>query len=215
MNHPNDEQWMSYLYDELNSADRAGLKAHLQTCAECKTRISEWQATKSRLSAWQVTARPSPRPPAIFALPLLKWSAAAAIFLFAGIAVGRLTSASVSAEKVRVDIEPQLRQEFAQLLHDELNKNTTANLWASREQTKVLLADYAAAAETNRATDNAVILAALNKLSQQRITDYLLLKKDVDTVAINTDLGFRSTQQELNQLVDYPLPNNISNPQPK
>ena len=215
MNHPNNEQWMSYLYDESSTVDRASLKAHLQTCAECQTKVSEWQAAKSQLSSWQVTARPASRPPAIFALPLLKWSVAAAVFLFAGIAVGRLTSASVSVEKVRADTEPQLRQEFAQLLHDELSKNTTANLWASREQTKSLLADYAATAETNRVTDNAVILAALNKLSEQRITDYLLLKKDVDTVALNTDLGFRSTQQELNQLADYPLPSNLSHPQPR
>jgi hypothetical protein len=102
------------------------------------------------------------------------------------------------------------------MLREELSKSVTATLQSSGEQTKGMLANYAAAAETNRATDNAAILTALNKLSEQRITDYLLLKKDVDTVAVNTDLGFRSTQQELNQLADYPLPGNAPNlQQPK
>ena len=116
---------------------------------------------------------------------------------------------------VRAAIEPQLRREFAQMLNEELSMSSTATLQASAQQTKVMLADYAGAAETSRATDNAAILTALNKLSEQRLADYLLLKKDVDTVAVNTDLGFRSTQQELNQLAVYPPPGSVPNPQLK
>jgi anti-sigma factor RsiW len=215
MNHPNDEQWMSYLYDELDSAGRASLKAHLKSCGECKSKVAAWQATKKNLSTWRLPAARSPRTPPIYASPVLKW-AVAALFLCAGIVIGRLTPATVSAQKIRAEVEPQLRQEFAQMLREELSKSVTATLQSSGEQTKGMLANYAAAAETNRATDNAAILTALNKLSEQRITDYLLLKKDVDTVAVNTDLGFRSTQQELNQLADYPLPGNAPNlQQPK
>jgi len=214
MNHPNDEQWMSYLYDESDAAQRASLKAHLKTCGECQTKVGEWQATRKNLSEWRVTAKSSPGTPFRAAAPLLKL-AAAALILCAGIAIGRLDSATISPEKVRAAIEPQLRREFAQMLNEELSMSSTATLQASAQQTKVMLADYAGAAETSRATDNAAILTALNKLSEQRLADYLLLKKDVDTVAVNTDLGFRSTQQELNQLAVYPPPGSVPNPQLK
>jgi anti-sigma factor RsiW len=214
MNHPNDEQWMSYLYDESDAAERASLKAHLKTCDACKTKVGEWQATQKNLAEWHVAAKPAARGPFWAGAPLLKL-AAAALILCAGIAIGRLNSAAVSPEKVRAAIEPQLRLEFARMLHEELSKSVAATLQASGQQTKGMLADYAGAAETSRATDNAAILTALNKLSEQRLADYLLLKKDVDTVAVNTDLGFRSTQRELNQLADYPLPSNVPNPQIK
>src|SRR5436309_1782787 len=37
MNHPSREEWMSYLYDELNADQSANLQAHLHTCPDCKT----------------------------------------------------------------------------------------------------------------------------------------------------------------------------------
>jgi anti-sigma factor RsiW len=211
MNHPNDEQWMAYLYHELDAAERESLKAHLRTCGECKIKVGGWQETQRNLAAGRWTPKRLRGAASLRPATAFKW-AVAALFLCAGIAIGRLTMAPVSADTVRAEIEPQLRREFAQMLHDEVNKSVTGTLQVSGEQTKSLLANYAAAAETNRAADNAAILTALNRLSEQHIADYLLLKKDVDTVAVNTDLGFRSTQQELNQLADYPLPANAPNP---
>lgn len=212
MNHPHDDQWMSYLYDELNSAERADLKAHLHSCAECQAKIGEWQATQKSLSSWQVSTRRRQREPIAFALPLLKWAVAVVVLLCAGMLIGRFTSASVTSEQLRAQIEPQLRQEFARMLREELSQSATTTLHASGEQTKALLASYAATSETNRAEDNAAILTAINRLAAQRIADYLSLKHDVDTVAVNTDLGFRNTQLELNQLADNTPPPVLSPP---
>jgi len=213
MSHPNSEQWMSYLYDELDSAERASLSAHLQGCQDCKAKVSDWRATRKNLDTWRLA--PVKRRRAAFAPPVFKWAAAAALCLCVGFGVGRLTSATVSVEKLRAAIEPQLRQEVALMLRRELDQTAAATLRVSSEQTKALLADYAAAAATKRAEDNSAVFTALNKLDAQRIADYLSLKKDVDTVAINTDAGLRSTQRELIQLADYTPSGGNSNSKPK
>jgi electron transfer flavoprotein alpha subunit len=206
MNHPQPEEWMSYLYDEANSKERAHLRAHLQTCAECAAKLGEWQSARKNLDAWRLP-RGAKRARVALAAPAFKWAAAAAIFLGAGFLAGRLASAAANVEEVRVALEPQIRQqlrrELAQEFHDELDKTASAALAASAKQTRALLADYAAAFETKRIADNTAIVSALDKLGAQRFADYLSLKKDVDTVAVNADAGFRSTEQQLMQLADY------------
>jgi len=84
------------------------------------------------------------------------------------------------------------------LLRDERDRAASAALATLSEQTRDLLADF----ERKRAQDNQAISAALDKL-------YLSLKKDVDTVAVNTDASLRSTEQQLVQLAGYKQPVNV------
>ena len=212
MNHPAREEWMSYLYDELNPEEHGSLAAHLAVCPDCKGKVAEWRAARRDLDAWQVTAK---RRRVVPARPLIKWAAAAAIVLAAGVGIGRLTSATPDVRQVRAAIEPEIRQqlhqEFAQLLREELGKSASATLAASDEQTRQLLTEFARAVETKRTEDNQAVYAALNRLESQRVTDYVSLKKDVDTVAVMTDASLRQTQQQLVQLADYSEPANPSN----
>src|SRR5437867_8263735 len=201
MNHPTREQWMSYLYDELTAEEHANLAAHLAVCPDCKAKVGDWRSALSCLDAWQV---PSKRPAIAPSRVMVRWAAAAAILLGAGFGIGRLASATVTAERVRAEIGPkirqELRQELAQTLRAELDRTASAALAASSEQAKQLLADYAKAIETKYAEDRQAIYASMNKLESQHLADYLSLKKDVDTVAVLTDVGLRRTQQQLVQL---------------
>jgi len=213
MNHPTREEWMSYLYDELTAEEHSSLAAHLAVCSDCKTRVSDWRAARKNLDAWQLPARPGRLP---LQRPLVRWAAAAALMIGIGFGVGRFaTPATANAGKIRAAIEPeirqQLRQEFTQLLRDELDKAASATLAASGEQTKHWVEDYAQALETKRTEDNQAIYAALNKLESQRLADFVSLKKDVDTVAWWTDAGLRRARQELVQLADFTQPANSSN----
>ena len=76
MNHPTREEWMSYLYDELNASERANLKTHLRGCAECAAKVSDWQAARTNLDAWQLrslrTELPAMPTRNILSLPVLK-----------------------------------------------------------------------------------------------------------------------------------------------
>jgi len=212
MNHPTREEWMSYLYDELTADEHSSLAAHLAVCPDCKTRVGDWRATRKNLDAWQLPAQPSGVP---FQRPLVRWAAAAALMIGIGFGVGRLaTPATAEAGRIRAEIEPEIRQqlrlEFTQMLRAELDKAASATLAASGEQAKHWVEDYARALEAKRTEDSQVILDALNKLESQRLADFVSLKKDVDTVAVNADAGLRRARQELVQLADYTQPANIS-----
>jgi len=213
MNHPTREEWMSYLYDELTAEELSGLAAHLAVCPDCKTRVNDWRAARKNLDSWQLPARPVRVP---VQRPLVRWAAAAALMLGIGFGVGRFaTPATANAEKIRATIEPairqQLRQEFTQLLRDELDKATSATLAASGEQTKHWIEDYSQALEAKHTEDSQAIRAALSRLESQLLADVVSLKKDVDTVAVYADAGLRRARQDLVQLADFAQPANTSN----
>jgi hypothetical protein len=188
MNHPKPEEWVPYLYGESTSAVRRELAAHLKDCAQCRGEIETWKRSLGRLDSWRV---PRARPLPMFAAPILKWAAAAACVLTVGIFVGRATIPKVDVEKLREAIAPQiqsdLRQEVAQLVREEVARNTSMTLVSGRRYSDQVAAAYA-----------------------QQV--YLLLKKDIDTIAFNADEGIRHTAQQLVQLADYEKPTSPGTP---
>jgi len=183
MNHPKPEEWVPYLYGELGHGARRQLNLHLAQCSECRGRLNTWRRDIGRLDAWKLP-RTSSRWPGF--VPALKWAAAAALVLAVGFVAGRLTGGERVAEQVRAALEPQLRaalrQEIAQMVRQEVGRGSSALLAASGEQAEKLLAAYNTINETHRAED------------MERL--YLALKKQLDTVAVNT-------QQEFVQLANY------------
>jgi hypothetical protein len=216
MNHPTREEWMSYLYDELTGDQRASLAAHLAVCPDCKTGVNEWRAVRNDLNAWQLSTK---RGRFSSRWPLVRWAAAAAIMIGVGFGIGHFTTAAaVDTNKLRAAIEPsvreQLKQEFAQTLRSELEKVSAATLATSNADAKQLIADLLKLYESNRTEDNQAVYNALNKLDAQRLADYTSLRKELETVAVLTDVGFRRTQQQLVQLADYAQPaTNTSTPE--
>jgi hypothetical protein len=221
MNHPSPEEWMSYLYDEMNVSDRAALTKHLETCPECQARAAEYNAVRGRLEEWRFSL-PKERPHVAVGRTAWGWAAAAAFALIAAFGLGRSSgSTSVRAEmqgEVREQVRTarfEMQHEFAQLLHRELDKAATATLDASEEQGRALLAKYDDILQSRRSEESEGLYAALKKIESQRTLEYLSLRKDLDTVALNTDAGLRHTQQQLVQLADYTRPESFSNPTPK
>ncbi len=209
MNHPTREEWVPYLFGEAKSDARRQLNAHLKDCPDCRQEIETWKMSLGLLDAWKLP--PVPRPAPSFA-PLLNWAAAAAVILLVGFGIGRLT-AKADVQKVRAAIEPELRreltQEFARLAREEMSRNTSATLAASAQQTEQAITVLAKAVEVARLEDNRAMYAALDKVESQSFAQFVSLKKDVDTVAVNTDAGLRNTAQELVQLADYKQPAGI------
>jgi hypothetical protein len=214
MNHPTNEEWMSFLYNEVYADEHARLTGHLQDCATCQGRVTEWRAAQKSLDGWQPAPRRAGRKAArpLFARPILKWAAAAVFFAGIGFGAGRLSMlAAVSPQKLRAAIEPEIRrqlhEEFAQTMREELDKSAAATLAASRG----MIAAYAEKAENARAEDNHAISTALDRLASQQTDDYVSLKKQLDTVAVLTDAGLRHTENQVAELVDYSQPNQGSN----
>lgn len=209
MSHPTREEWMSYLYDESTDETQSTLEAHLAVCQECKSNLVTWRGAMREMDQWRLQSvlsktRRHWAP--------LRWAAAAAIVLGLGIGFGRLSApASVSVDQVRAAIEPslrqQLRKDFALLLQEELDRSSRATLAASGAQTRELVSDLAKVTEQNRAGDNRLVSAAVEKLDAQRLADYTSLKRDLDTVAVYSEAGLLQTRQQLVQLAGYTAPN--------
>jgi hypothetical protein len=218
MNHPSREEWMSYIYHESEGAERAGLDAHLRECERCTSQLREWRVAQKRLDDWRL----APAPPAQIANPAralwsaatLRWSAAAVLTLMMGFAAGRAGSA-MDARKLRAAIEPEIRQqlsqEFAQMLKAEIGRASADTLAAAGSQSRDLLAVYASAAEDRDTAVHSDIYDQLDRLESQHLADYLSLKKDLDTVAINTDTDLRNQQQELAFVARAEHPASVTN----
>jgi hypothetical protein len=209
MNHPKPEDWVPFLFGESKPEDRRQLNQHLQNCAECRHQLSSWERNLGRLDAWKV--RPARRTVPAFQ-PFLRWAAAAAVLaiLALGFLFGRMSSSGPDAQTLQAAIEPRLRQqlrvEFIQLVRQEMAQSASVTLAAAQRQTQQLVAAYDQSLSANRANEVQNLYAALDKLAAQHVTDFLSLKKDVDTVAVFTDAGLRRTEQQLVQFADFARP---------
>ncbi len=190
MNHPKPEEWVPYLYGEVKPETRRDLRVHLKICAECRDQLDAWKRSLGRLDHWKLQRQTAPVP--LFA-PALKWAAAAAVVLVVGLLLGHFTTTRADTARLRAAIEPQLRQqlrqEMAQLLREEVSKAAAATLVAAGQQSEKLLTAYATASDANRAEE------------LQRL--YVALKREVDTIAVNTDAGLQMTEQQLVRLANY------------
>ncbi len=204
MNHPKHDEWVPYLFGEAKPEVRRELKSHLRDCADCRAEIESWQRSLGRLNAWKLP--PAPRAAPTFA-PFLNWATAAAVILLLGFGVGRLTAARADVAKVRAAIAPELRRELSQELalfvRAELDRNGSATLAAAGQQTDQAVALLAKALQDTRGEDNRAIYAALNKLESQSFEQFVSLKQDLDTVAVNADNGLKDTAEGLAQLAGY------------
>ena len=173
MKHPNREEWMSYLYDELEIEPRRQLERHLGQCDECRASVAGWRRTARQLDAFKITA---PRRLAPAWQPLTRWAmvaALAAAVLLGGVGLGRVTGVS------RAELEAARREAAAQ---------ATA---ASRAETQQLLTQF-----------TATLNARLNTLETQQTRDYASLRKELETVAVLTEASFRQTENRIGQLAN-------------
>ncbi len=189
MNHPSAEEWMGYLYHELAPERKRELHAHLAQCGDCGRQLHQWRAGLAALDDWKLPAL-TPAPPRWQPVILLKWAAAAAIVLGAGVAIGRQSSTAageVAALKTSVTL-------LTQRVEDE---RATAS--AAREQTLRLLAEYARLDEARRSEDREAVEVALTEMDSRLFK----LRTALETVAVNTATGFRQTKAGLTTLATY------------
>ena len=206
MNHPNRDEWVPYLFGEAKPAEHERLRLHLRDCAECREEIARWQETLGRLDAWKLPAAAKASPQFE---PLLKWALAASVLLALslGFSAGRLT-ARPSPEKLRVAVEREVRSQLAA----ELAKSAVSTGASAKKQQEELLSAWARAAELQRVKDYQAFRSDLDRVEGEHLADFLVLRKDLDTLALNADAGLRSTEQQLVRLVASAPASNLSEP---
>ena len=178
MNHPNTDELMGFLYDELETPRSGEVRAHIATCDECRKRVSGWRGVRGELDAWELPGRL--REPVAagfsrpFLQPLLKWAVAAAVLLGGGYALARYGQeppAAVDTSQLRAQLTSEIRSEVGREL-------AAAQAQFASEQ-----------AARNAAFEQAVV-RAFRELEARQIVAQASLETDVQTLAEWAQHGF-------------------------
>lgn len=199
--HPAAAEWTAYLYGELAPERARALQAHLASCADCGERVNRWRTSMTALDEWPLPKR---RPVAVLWQPatLLKWAAAAAVVLAVGFALGR-QSASHARELAALQSTVAQLGERLDREHSFNSSNTVAVASSVASEGAIrLLSDYAQLSDQQRTADGQKITLALRDLDAR----LLALRSELETVAVNTETGFRQTKAGLTTLASYTVP---------
>ena len=184
MNHPKPEEWVPYVFGEATGAARRELRAHLRDCQQCREEVETWKRSLGRLDSWKLSRL---RFSSELIFPFLKFAAAAAIMLAVGISIGRATAPKVDAHQllraVAPEVQRQVNLQMSQLVQQEVSRTASLLLASDHHYT--------------------------DQMAQQV---YVMLKKDVDTVAFNTDASLKQAAQQLVRLADSQDPTTFDSP---
>jgi anti-sigma factor RsiW len=200
MNHPDQHEWISYLYGEVDTNSRSRLRSHLAACETCRAHLEEWQRVRRRLDAWKLPLNLATRQKGWSFPQLMRWAAAAMFMITLGFALGRFSGPSPQAVAA---LREELHGELTQLVEAQVAESGTATLAAAREQITLAMREFVDFYQAERSADNQAISTALTRLDTVRTADFLSLRKDLETVALNSDVGLRQTRQQLVRLADY------------
>lgn len=195
MKHPNRDEWAPYIFGEARHDEARRLKAHLDTCDECAAELAGWRRSLRALEHWELPH--SRRTPAVL-VPVFRWAVAAAIVLFAGIAMGRL-SAPGSKE-----IQAQVVTRVQAMVAAELQKTvaeTQARLAAASEARLQELWDvFSDELQTARDEDRRAMLAFAERRRLEQEERYIGLRRDLEMLATQADQELRQANFKLTQL---------------
>jgi len=203
MNHPKREEWVPLLFGEADAETKQRLEAHLESCAECAREVNAWRRTMGRLDAWTLPKVPRAKG---FSLQPVGWAAAAAIMIGAFVA-GRFTAPAVDAQQLRADLKAELSAEiqegFARVSSD--STKALANLEyrlasATARSSKEMAEEFVEQINNLREGDREATQALFAKLEKQYTTDFVLLRRDLETLASTTDEEIESARLKLYQL---------------
>ncbi|HEY6226003.1 MAG TPA: hypothetical protein VI282_02665 [Verrucomicrobiae bacterium] len=183
MKHPTREQLVAFLYEDCGRAEKSETAQHLDTCAECRNQLQTWRATATTLNKYQVAPTVSlwqRTGVKAFRRSWLPLSAAAAILLVGGITLGSTWQSRANSNQSQVIAELRQRIESSE---------------QENAKTKKLLADLSDAVAENRAKDHEALVAVAQEVQATR--------KDVETVAVLTEAGFKNAQNQLVRLANY------------
>jgi hypothetical protein len=214
MKHPNAEEWIAFLYGEVNSSQKAGLTAHLRSCDQCSAAVRAWRGSMNALDQWAV-------PDVRHTAPnrsVVRWAAAAAIVLFLGFGLGRFASPSAAEMRswrssLEHDFDRKLdaaRSGLAEQMNAQhlvlQDKIIAAAAESAATETRQLLTDFVKSSAEKSDADRETIASALKQLDARWISYHDALRKELETVAVLTEDGLADTQQQLVQLAGITQP---------
>lgn len=218
MNHPGQEEWMAYLYDETPDDDREFMEAHLQECDDCRERVAAWQGVMGELDRWEL---PVERKRVRGGLRLLAGALAALLLVALGLAAGlwaaparlepaefratvdRAVNEAVTGEVERVlqselaDSNARLRKELRARLVGDMRALAAESVAASEAVTVRIVGEFYDSLEQSRRRELRVIGSLLERLESRHMANYSGLREDLEKLAVLTRDELALTERQI------------------
>ncbi|MDX1951679.1 MAG: hypothetical protein SFY81_05815 [Verrucomicrobiota bacterium] len=210
MNHPSPEEWIDFLYEEIDEKTANRLKKHLHDCSQCRAQLNQWEQSRALLNRWKIEV---PHRPA--SLPAwMQWAAAVLILFSVGYFSGKeVHSAANQEQRLAKNVKAEIQAQLAIALQaaeaqwkQDVSRQFEHALLRIEQNAKQETAAVLAAAEKAHGEETSKIYSIIATLEQQRIADLSLLRKELETVALNAEDGFSKAQRQMIQLANYQRP---------
>jgi negative regulator of sigma E activity len=194
MSHPNHEEWLPYLEGEASPEAAKKLSEHLKACPQCAAEMEARRRTIQKLQrlAWPQSRRATPS----WIAPALKWGVAAAVVLGIGFGFGRLSAPN--ARQMETEVATQVRGELRQEMRSDLLAAFGSDSQTGKDNFRRQLAqEIEQCSAKGRAEERQALTELFNRLHQEQATDYVLLRKDLETLASTADARIQQTRRQL------------------
>jgi hypothetical protein len=214
--HPDDSEWMPFLYGECEPARQSLLEAHRCECEVCSQKVTAWQSTMTSLDSWQVD-QPRPVMPAASGHSQSirtdrSWLliAAACLLAFSGAFLAGRSFASkneVDVAALTSEVKAQLRMELSASLRSELSSIVQTEIGKVRpdriellpliesESDRIVTATLAKW-EQNDSTERQKLQQVLSSILGNQVA----LRTDLENLAIEAEAQIIRTRRELVRL---------------
>ncbi len=197
MKHPSNEEWIDFLYGEMQPQQRHALESHREKCSKCRSQLEQWSNVGSSLDQWK--ALPRFKRAASQAVPPL-WKAAAVLLIGFSFFLGRQTgSRTIDKAALLTELSPQIRKEIHNTLEThpsliELVENNRTEEWSEiRSEVQELL--------QNQTIQS---VAAIEQLRQETSAVMDRFHTQLETVALVAEGRYQRSQNQLSSLVAFP-----------
>lgn len=219
MKHPDRAEWIPYIFGEAQAPERRQLEEHLAQCSDCAREMAGWRRSLKTLDSWPVPGAPIPdvRP---HLYQSVKWALAAAVVLGFGVLLGKLSApseAKLAAMRVQMEasLRAGLREDLNEALDDVENRSSNAIRAMEARLTEATSADsqrlwrtLADVLDTTRSEDRRNVQAVVRRLEEQHNSQFVALRKDLETLASTTDDEIRQARLSLIHLASLTDPEN-------
>jgi hypothetical protein len=218
-NHPSEQEWMEYLYDEMGSPQRGALEAHVKDCPPCREKREGLRGTQQTLDQWEVVVPPKHQLATTWQ-PVVKWAAAAVLLVSTAFATGRMSRPPLDVAALQAQIAKPIEEKVQQQalaasqramaaaeekMRVELRTLADKALAEATAKTKEQLEQLATTLAALRVQDKSEVAAALEDFQNERMADYLKIRADLERVALFS--------QSVAQFASYTPPQREGEPQ--
>lgn len=207
MKHPTQQEWMAYLYAELDSKQTKTLADHLESCPTCSRDVEQWQNAMRQLDSWQVQSDPTAKQTRRWLWTgAARWAVAAMLFVGLGIASATWWVRTVETERLRdrltidltATLEPAIRQSVTQELSGALKSAIADSYEKMRaEISEQLTNDINAVAVRTLAVSSERTNEILGELVTAISAENERIRNDVTQFALFTREEMQQTKQNI------------------